>query len=175
MSYFDFYDLPVSFHVDAAALKKLFYQKSRQFHPDFHTQADAAQQADMLERSTFNNEAYQTLADPDLRMRYILQIKGVLGEEGTQKLPQDFLMDMMDINEGLMDIQMDFDADRYADLLKSVQQIDHELDADIQPVLERWRDTREGEADLAGVRNFYLKKRYLLRIRENLTNFAAQL
>jgi molecular chaperone HscB len=175
VDYFEFYDLPIAFQLDDAVLKRRFYQKSRQYHPDFHTQADTAQQAAMLERSTFNNDAYQTLADPDRRMRYILQLKDVLGEEGSQKLPQDFLLDMMDINEGLMDLQMDFDADRYAGLRTAIDQIEADLDDTVRPLLDRWQDTPAHAADLVVVRNFYLKKRYLLRIRENLANFAAQL
>ncbi|MBL7775441.1 MAG: Fe-S protein assembly co-chaperone HscB, partial [Saprospiraceae bacterium] len=98
MNYFEFFNIPVSFQVDQDALRRRFYENSKKYHPDFHTLANAAQQADMLEKSTLNNEAYQTLSDPDRRMRYVLQLNGLLQEEGQQTVPQDFLLDMMAIN-----------------------------------------------------------------------------
>ena len=81
MTYFEFYDRPISFRVDEAALRRTFLQNSRRYHPDFHTLADEAQQAEMLDRSTLNNEAFKTLSDPDRRIRYVLELKGLLGDE----------------------------------------------------------------------------------------------
>jgi molecular chaperone HscB len=37
---------------------------------------------EVLELSTLNNNAYKTLSDFDKRMKYILELKEVLGEEG---------------------------------------------------------------------------------------------
>ena len=174
MDYFEFYKLPISFQVDAVALRRTFYQNSKKYHPDFHTLADAAQQAEMLEKSTLNNEAYQTLSDPDRRMRYILQLKGFLQEEGQQNIPQEFLMEMMEINEGLMELELDFDPERYAAALQALENLENNLLHGIQPVLENYNNKTGTEADLQAVLEYFLKKRYLLRIRENLSKFAAQ-
>jgi molecular chaperone HscB len=107
-------------------------------------------------------------------MRYVLEIKGLLGDESTTPpLPQDFLMDMMDINEVLMELEFDFDRLTYEKALKDVQNIEQELDTDIHPVLQSYRDQPEMEDTLKKVRDFYLKKRYLLRIQENLSKFAS--
>lgn len=173
MTYFEFFDLPVSFQVDSAALQKRFYQNSRQYHPDFHTLADAAEQDRMLELSTLNNQAWKTLSDPDRRIRYVLEIKGLLGDETVQPaLPQDFLMEMMDINEGLMELEFDFDTERYTATLQALESLENELETGIQPLLTAWTDTDGTEDQLLQVRDFFLKKRYLLRIRENLSKFA---
>ncbi|NJN78060.1 MAG: DnaJ domain-containing protein [Saprospiraceae bacterium] len=75
------------------ALKKKFYQLSKQFHPDFYTLESEEKQAEILELSTINNDAYKTLSDFDKRMEYILKEKGVYAEEGQNKVPQDFLME----------------------------------------------------------------------------------
>jgi len=174
MNYFEFYGIPVSFVVEAEALRRIFYRKSKQYHPDFHTLAGEEEQADMLDLSSLNNEAYKTLSDPDRRMRYILEINGLLGNENKQTpLPQDFLMDMMDINEALMELEMDPDAARYAETLNEVEQIENQLNTSIKPVLDVFVADENGIQALPGVRDFYLKKRYLLRIRENLSKFAS--
>lgn len=171
MNYFEFYDIPVSFQVDESELRRIYYRNSKQYHPDFHTLADEGRQAEMLELSTLNNKAWKTLSDPDARMRYILEIKGLLNESDTPALPQTFLMDMMDINENLMELEFDFDATRYAQTLNAVDALEKELNDDIRPLL----DASGSLQNLQQVRDFYLKKRYLLRIRENLSKFAPAL
>jgi molecular chaperone HscB len=174
MNYFEFYGIPVGFALDADALKRQYYLNSKKYHPDFHTRSDEQGQAEALEMSALNNEAWKVLSDPDKRMRYVLEIKGLLGDESTTPpLPQDFLMDMMDINEVLMELEFDFDRLTYEKALKDVQNIEQELDTDIHPVLQSYRDQPEMEDTLKKVRDFYLKKRYLLRIQENLSKFAS--
>ena len=78
----------------------------------------------------------------------------------------------MDINEGLMELEFDFDADQYAATQQAVAGLDNELESGIQPILEAWTVADGTEEQLRQVRDFYLKKRYLLRIRENLSKFA---
>jgi len=174
MDYFEFYGLPVSFNVDAAALRNGYLQNSKKFHPDFHTLAGDAEQAEMLERSTLNNEAYKTLSNADRRIRYVLEIKGLLGSEESQTpLPQAFLTEMMDLNESLMELEFDFDPVRYEAALRAVGEIERALERDITPVLQTWKEA-DGAEPLLQVRDYFLKKRYLLRIRENLSKFAPQ-
>lgn len=172
MNYFEFFGIPVSFQPDTAALRSAFLRNSKKFHPDFHTLSGMDQQADMLEQSTLNNQAYHTLADPARRVRYVLEIKGLLADEkNLPPLPQDFLLDMMDINENLMELEMDFDAERLARTREEVEALEQQLDQVITPVLARYTDP-EGDADLPLVLDYYFKKRYLLRIHENLSKFA---
>ena len=75
MTYFEFYDIPVSFKVDATALKRTFYALSKKYHPDFFTLETAEKQAEILELSTLNSQAYKTLSDFDLRMKYARRIR----------------------------------------------------------------------------------------------------
>jgi molecular chaperone HscB len=173
MNYFEFYNIPLSFSLDESILRRSYLQNSKKYHPDFHTLSDSAQQDEMLELSTFNNEAFKTLNDPDRRIRYVLELKGLLGDERQlPPLPPDFLMDMMDINESIMELEFDFDATRYQQALSAVEKMEQKLETDIAPVLEQWTDASEKQGELENVREFYLKKRYLLRIRENLSKFA---
>ncbi len=174
MNYFEFYGIPVSFQVEEAALRRIFYQNSKKYHPDFHTLSDEVQQAEMLEKATWNNEAYQTLSDPDRRMRHVLQVKGLWEEEGKQNIPQDFLMDMMEINEALMELELDFDPGRFAEAVQAIENIEKELLQGIQPILDNYNEDTCSDRDLQNIRDFFLKKRYLLRIHENLSKFAPR-
>ena len=174
MNYFEFYDIPVAFQLDEVALKRTFYANSKRYHPDFFTLEDEGRQNEILELSTLNTQAYKTLSDFDRRMKYVLDLKGVLAEEGKNILPQDFLMDMMDINEAIMELEFDYDEMTYQKVLTDVQNIDNQIFNEIQPIVENYRDGMTPQYDLEKVKNFYLKKRYLLRILENVSKFAPQ-
>ena len=172
MNYFQFYDLPLSFLLDESELKRRYYAHSKRLHPDFYTLESEEKQAEILEQSTYNNQAYKTLSNFDARMRYVLELKGLMPEEGQAALPQDFLMEMMDLNEELMELEFDFDADRYAKVLRMLEQQEQELLAEVTPTLSAFGEN-PGGVDLQPVVEYYFKKKYLLRIRENLGKFAS--
>ena len=173
MNYFEFYNIPISFKVDEVALKKTFYANSKKYHPDFHTLESSEKQDEILELSTLNNQAYKTLSNFDQRMKYVLDLKGTMGAEGENKLPQDFLMDMMDINESIMELEMHFDEKVYMKAKNDVQSIENQLLSDVNEMIENYEDATTPQYQLEEIKNFYLKKRYLLRIRENLSKFAS--
>ena len=172
MTFFEFYNIPIAFKLDESALKKTFYAHSKKYHPDFHTLEDEDKQDEILELSTLNTEAYKTLSDFDKRMKYILDLKGAMAAEGENKLPQDFLMQMMEINEAIMELEFDFDKTAYNKVFRDVQIIENQQFEEINPVLDSFDDATTPQSELEKIKNFYLKKRYLLRIRENLSKFA---
>jgi molecular chaperone HscB len=176
-NYFTFYGLPEAFLLDEAALKTKYYQLSRELHPDFHAQDTPAEQAHALRLSTLNTDAYRTLADPDTRMAYLLGQHGLLEEGSAQnQLPGDFLMEVMELNEQLMELEFEPDATATAKLAAEVTALADTLDAGIQPVLAGYAGlpTAHRPAALAQVKTYYLKKRYLLRLRQQLATFAAR-
>jgi molecular chaperone HscB len=177
-NYFAFYGLPEAFLLDEAALKTKYYQLSRELHPDFHAQDTPAAQAEALRLSTLNTDAYRTLADPDARMAYLLAQHGLLEEGSAQnQLPSNFLMEVMDLNEQLMELELEPDPAATAKLDTEVTVLADTLDAGIQPVLAGYPQLPADHrpAALAQVKTYYLKKRYLLRLRQQLATFAARL
>lgn len=174
MNYFEFYDIPIDFKVDEAELKRIFYANSKKYHPDFYTLEGEEKQAEILELSTLNNKAYHTLKDFDRRMKYVLDLKGVLAEEGKNQLPQDFLQEMMTINEALMELEFDFEPAAYDGILQDLEAQETQLYADIAAQIDRYEDSQATKEDLQAIADYYLKKRYLLRIRENLDKFASR-
>ena len=174
--YFAFYGLAESFHPDETVLKRLYYAKSRETHPDFHATSSAENQAEMLQQATLNTDAYRTLADPDKRMAYVLRQRGLLEESKQEQLPPNFLMDMMDLNEQLMDLETTPDAAAVAQVASEVQAIADTLDAGIEPVLAGYEGLPSDHrpAALQQIRTYYLKKRYLLRIQQQVATFAAR-
>ncbi len=172
MNYFEWFELPVAFLLDEADLRQRFYRKSKALHPDFHTLADEAAQQEALAQSSFNNEAYRVLSDSDRRMQYVLGLYGALAEEGQNQIPSDFLMEMMEINEALMELEFDFDAHALQRIQAEAERTESTLYQEIIPLLQAFAPLEPDTTLLEKIKDYYLKKRYLLRIKENLSTFA---
>lgn len=172
MNFFEFFGLPERFILDEGQLRKAFYANSKKYHPDFYTMESEAKQAEVLELSTLNNQAWQTLSDVDKRMKYILELHGMWEEEGQNTLPTAFLAEMMDFNEAVMELEFDNTPEQYRQIQHQLQGLEQELWDEIAPALEAYRGENADVAILMKVKEYFLKKRYLLRIRETLSKFA---
>lgn len=167
-NYFEFYNLKPSFILDEAALKRLFYQKSKAYHPDFYTLESEEKQAEILGLSTLNNKAYKTLSDFQRRMHHILDLHGLIEAEGNAKLPQSFLMEMMDVNEAIMELQFDPDPEIKTKVIGDIKAIEEEEFQKIQLLLEAFDADQPDLNVLNQVKDYYFKHKYLLRLEENL-------
>jgi len=173
MNYFDFYGIKESFTPDVALLKKKFYELSKEFHPDFYANEDDEKQQEILEMSTLNNKAWQTLSDPYKRLEYILRQHDLVNEGAKPQLPADFLMEMMDINERLMEVD---DADELAKLTSEVLAVEDDLKLNLEHAQKGYAQLNDTarEERLNEIAGYYYRQKYLLRIKESLDTFAAR-
>ena len=167
-NYFEWFGLNPSLSIDEGQLKRSFYQKSKSVHPDFHTLADSDAQEAVLQQASYNNVAYKTLKDFDPRLRYVLDLYGYLPEEGKASVPQEFLMEMMDFNEFIMELEMDYDADEAQKVLDKLKELDQSLNHNIKDILDLDDLSKLNPAQWEALRDYYLKKRYLWRLEENI-------
>ncbi|MCB0686548.1 MAG: Fe-S protein assembly co-chaperone HscB [Saprospiraceae bacterium] len=167
MNYFEFYAIPVAFLLDESDLKQKYYELSRSYHPDFHTLATATEQEAVLEKSTLNNQAFKTLASFDSRLKYILDLFGKLKTEGENKVPQDFLMEMMDINESVMELEMEPSRERRDHLRNQIKEMEDQALAAISTML-RAEISQLADDDWKVITDYYLKSRYLRRLSDNI-------
>ena len=172
--YFAFYGLPLSFDPDVALVKQKFYEFSKKYHPDFYINESDEKQAEVLELSTVNNKAYQVLSDPQKRLHYVLELKGLLKEGENYVLPQNFLMEMMDINEALMDLQFDPDPVKLASLKEDVNGVEKGLSDEILSLTTSFEGQTSAEQDktLIAIKDLYYRTKYLLRLRESIAKAA---
>ena len=172
MDYFEFYGLPVSFNPNAAEVKKQFYALSKKYHPDFYINESSEKQDEVLELSTLNNKAYQVLNDPQKVLPYVLELKGLVTEGEHYTLPQDFLMEMMDVNEALMDLQFDPDAEKLALQVAEINRIEKGMQADLDLLKQSYNTSGEAD-DLVKIKDLYYRTKYLYRIRESLAKIKS--
>jgi len=173
MNYFDFYGLPETFSLNDTDVKKKFYQLSKQYHPDFYANEDQAKQQEILELSTLNNKAYQTLANPAKRLEYILRLHNLVSEGAKPQLPADFLIEMMDINERIMEVDS---ATELGSITAEVLAIEGDMNEELLALTTDYvtLDDTAKESRLNDIANIYFRQKYLLRIKESLDTFAAR-
>lgn len=161
--YFELFDIPVTLKIDPSGLRARFLELSRQYHPDFHTLADASARAEALEKSALLNRAWKIFQDPDALIRYVLISRGLMTEEEKYELSPGFLGEVLEINEQVMEGNAGDPA-----LLKRINEIQEEIYAPVQEIIENFRESVHTEKDLLLVKDYYYKKRYLDRLRREL-------
>ncbi|WP_461452273.1 Fe-S protein assembly co-chaperone HscB [Mucilaginibacter sp.] len=173
MNYFDFYELPETFNLNDADIKKKFYQLSKKYHPDFYANEDEEKQQEILELSTLNNKAYQTLGDPNKRLEYILRLHNLVSEGAKPQLPSDFLMEMMDINERIMEVNS---AEELGTITAEVLAFEGDMNEELSALTSDYThlDDTTKESRLNDIAKIYFKQKYLLRIKESLDTFATR-
>ena len=102
MRYYDALGLAPSLSLDAEDLKKRFYERSRQWHPDRFSRAGAAEQEQALEMTAVLNDAFRTLRDPVSRAEYFLKENGV---ELGKAAPAELLEEVFELNMALEELK----------------------------------------------------------------------
>ena len=137
-NYFLFYGLEEKYELDKTLIKNCYLEKSKLYHPDFYGD-DAQAQNIAIASSAYNNLAYKTLSNDIRRAQYLLDLKLNQSEQSKQ-LPQDFLMDMMDINERIDELE----AGAEAKIIQDIQNLKTQLMENIHTSAraEQWMETQ---------------------------------
>ena len=176
MNHFSLFNLPIQYHLNTKTLKQLYIQQAQQTHPDYFTLTDQETQQNATNASAQLNIAYNTLANPTKRLEHILTLYDLLNKDNTnKKLSQQFLMKMLEINELIEELKQKPDPKTLA---QTQQQINNLLNINQQQIENNMQsfDTLTNEAlrkeKLSTVLQLYLEQKHLLRLCENLANFA---
>jgi molecular chaperone HscB len=101
MLFYDAFDLEPALSLDPEDLKRRFYERSRQWHPDKFSRASAAEQEKALEMTAVLNDAFRTLRDPVSRAEYFLKEKGF---ELSKEAPPELLEEVFELNMALEEL-----------------------------------------------------------------------
>lgn len=167
MNYFEIFGLPIQLKVDKADLPKRFFELSRKFHPDFYANSTPAEKEKALEITADLNKAFKTFQHEDDTIKYTLQLKGLLEEEEKYQLPPDFLMEVLEINEKVMDAEDDPNLKLH--LQSAIDKLQTESYEPVKEIIEHYQDGVTTEKELLQVKEYYYKKKYLTRIRKELS------
>ncbi len=165
LSYFDYYNIPCQYKLNQSELRKLFYSKSRDLHPDQSNQIDA------IDQTSVNNEAYRILSDPHLRLKHILEIFNGPMDESKMQLPKAFLMDMMDINE---EIEFVSDENR-ASLNEKIKSLIQSEEEQYNIIIQNFDKQDHSEEVLRKLEEFYFKQKYYYRMLQNMNREEVEM
>ncbi len=169
MTYFELFELPVQLKVNTASLSKKFFELSRRFHPDHFAGDNEAAQEEALQKSALLNKAWKTFQNTDATIKYVLQEKGLLQEEEKYELPPDFLMEVLEINEQLMEMDETSNRDQ---LFSVISQLSADIYESVKKIVEDYTESAVTEKELLQVKEYYYKKKYLDRIHRQLTGMT---
>jgi len=165
LSYFDYYNIPCQYKLNQSELRKLFYSKSKDLHPDQSNQIDA------IDQTSVNNEAYRILSDPHLRLKHILEIFNGPMDESKMQLPKAFFMDMMDINE---EIEFVSDENR-ASLHEKIKSLIQSEEDHYNIIIQNFDKQDHSENNLRKLEEFYFKQKYYYRMLQNMNREEVEM
>lgn len=168
MEYFDLFELPVQLRVDKKLLRARYLELSRKHHPDYFATADTNSQQAALDASARLNNALKTLSQPEETIKYVLEQKGLLEAEEKYKLSNDFLMEMMDINEAVADLKMEPSVEQQTQIETQINKIANDLYAPVAPIVEGYQEGVTTQEELLQVKDYYFRKKYLQRLQQQL-------
>ena len=161
MNYFELFDIPVSLKIDKASLPKKYFDLQKKYHPDFYTQSTDEEKLEALEKSSLINKALKTFQNEDETIKYVLQQKQLSEEEEKYALPPDFLMEMLELNEAVME-------EEAAIIKKRIASVEDELYAEVESIIDNYKEGVTTDRELLQVKEYYYKKKYLQRILDRI-------
>lgn len=107
-NYFSFFGFMPKLVIDSNSLQDRFRTLSRQLHPDYFYNAQAAERRASLERSSYLNDAYRTLNNLVSRVEYLLKLEGLVSIKSdgeSSQVPPALLEEVFALNEELQEIR----------------------------------------------------------------------
>ncbi len=141
-------------------------------HPDAQSPGSKSE-SDAEYESALNNLAYQTLTDPEKRLKHILESQFGKEPDTSSGEDQDFLMDMMELHES---VQESFgDEELHSACLRKLESMEQEslaLAAGYLDQIEENLLTQEGYEALS---MYYHRLKYFSRLRQQLKHAEPEL
>ena len=107
------------------------------------------------------NQAYKVFQHADETIRYVLMLKGLMEEEEKYQLSNDFLMEMLDLNDQALDVSEQADMDRLGATIANFQK---EIYEPVEAIIANYKEGVTTKEELLQVKEYYYRKKYLDRI-----------
>jgi molecular chaperone HscB len=91
------------FTLNLKQLEQAYFTAQRVTHPDRFIGKPEMERVAAISRSQLVNDAYETLKDPLRRAEHLLELQGIHALADEQKVPNDILMEMMELRERIFD------------------------------------------------------------------------
>jgi len=168
MKFYEALGLGLALSLDADDLKKRFYDRSRQWHPDRFSRASSAEQEKALEMTAVLNDAFRTLRDPIARAEYFLKENGI---ELSKEAPPELLEEVFELNMALEELR-DGDDSARPQLIEARDRfvaMRETIDGELSASALRYDASRE-KAVLDEIRATLNRRRYIRNLIKEVEN-----
>jgi molecular chaperone HscB len=162
MQFYDALGLAPKLALDPEELKKRFYERSRQWHPDRFSRASAAEQQESLEMTSMLNDAFRTLRDPIGRAEYFLEENGI---KPAKQVPPELLEEVFEMNIALEELRAGDESARpqLADARERFNHMRDEIDHSLAVLFGRY-DERQDASHLLAIRSVLDRRQYIANL-----------
>lgn len=162
MQFYDALGLAPKLALNPDELKKHFYERSRQWHPDRFSRASAAEQQKSLEMTSVLNDAFRTLRDPIARAEYFLEENGV---QPAKHVPPELLEEVFEMNIALEELRAGDEAARpqLVEAAGRFHQMRDEIDHSLGVLFGRY-DEGHDESHLLAIRSVLDRRQYIANL-----------
>ncbi len=171
-NYFELFDLPMGFALDAKRLAERYRTLQAVTHPDrFAASADQEKRVS-LQASTQVNEAYRTLKDPLERAKYLLSLHTGDQDAGCETTHDGgFLLEQMELRETLAEAQSSPDPyTAVANVLTQLAERSVALDKELEGLF-----AEPSAANLEAAREIVRKLQFIDKCRRDAEDLEAAL
>ncbi len=98
-NFFEYFDQPVQFVLNMAALHSAQLALQAELHPDRFVNGTAQEKRLSVQKASMVNEAYETLKEPVKRAHYLLELAGIEKNDNQTTSDTSFLMEQMSFRE----------------------------------------------------------------------------
>lgn len=102
MKFYEALGLEPKLALDSEDLKKRFYDRSRQWHPDRFSRGTSEEKQRSEEMTSMLNDAFRTLREPVSRAEYFLRESGL---ELSKEVPPELLEEVFELNMALEELR----------------------------------------------------------------------
>ena len=168
-TYFELFDLPEQYALDAGQLSERYRHLQQALHPDRFAGASSHEQRLAVQYSSFVNEAFATLRDPLRRALYLLERAGMDAETvSRQQVDGGFLIQQMELREKLETFHDLLDPDTVlAHLLDEIEADLAEAQAEAEAALDA--------GEIAAAAGAVVKMQYLDKLHAEAELLESQL
>ena len=172
MNYYEALGLEPRLSLDAEDLKKRFYDRSRQWHPDRFSRAGAEEQQKALDMTALLNDAFRTLREPVSRAEYFLKQRGL---DLSNDAPPELLEEVFELNMALEELREGDDSARpqLIEAQERFAKMRAEIDANLAGFFAEFDRTADA-AILGRIRGALNRRRYVSNLLREVDRAVTQ-
>ena len=168
-TFFEIFDIPVSFHYDARTVQQRYLELQKKVHPDNFVNAGAHEKRVSMQHTSRINEAFNTLKNPVERALYLLQLKGLeINFDNETTMDAVFLMEQLELREAMEHVRGEIDP------LAKLDSISADIKNQMSDMMKKFSEYYESD-EKEQARELIRKMQFLQKAQKEISDTAANI